>query len=198
MLPEEISGAVQWLCPHETPAPSAPGTFEFMSFGLPSRAVDRAITPELLDQLEAALFQMLETGTPGLFEVEIPVTHTFTQHAYIREGIIPAGLLIIGHAHRYAHHCTLLSGRMSLLNPDRSWTQVAGPASFVGQPGRKIGFMHTHVLMQNIHPSAGWENALFEDTDTLEEFLYIRSPAFKAHQLKAAQTPPESLKEGVL
>ena len=145
-----------------------------------------AITTELLDQLEAALFELLRRGTPGLCEVDIPVTHTFTQHAYIREGIIPAGLLILGHAHRHVHHCAILSGRMSLLNPDRTWTEVAGPASFVGQPGRKIGFMHTDVLMQNIHPSDGWEIALFEDPEKLEEFLYTRSPAFKRHQqLKA-------------
>ena len=140
------------------------------------------ITPDMLDRLEEASFKLVESGVCP--EVDVPTTHTFTKHSYVREGVMPAGSIIIGHHHLTHHHCVVLKGTMSILNPDRSVTKIVAPATFLAGPGRKVGFMHTDVVMQNIHDIEGLPT---ESIDALEECIYRRTEAFKRFALKKSE-----------
>jgi hypothetical protein len=144
----------------------------------------RTVTPELLDQLEEEFFQSLAQGVPGIQEIDIPVTHTFTDHTYVREGIMPKGALVIGHYHREPHVCVVLKGSMSILNADRTETKVVAPFVFIAGPGRKVGYMHEDVLMQNIHSTQDWPEHLRHDVEAMEEHLYQRTAAFHQHRLR--------------
>jgi hypothetical protein len=156
----------------------------FNSLPIPTKG---NITPDMLDDLEAMFFSLIEKGTPGIWEIDVPVTHTFTNHTYIREGIMPKGALIIGHCHKEPHHCVVLKGRMSILNSDRTVTEIVAPCAFLAGPGRKIVFIHEDVLMQNIHPTEGWDQELFTDVDKMEEGLYKRTDSYKRHRLKITE-----------
>jgi hypothetical protein len=143
------------------------------------------ITPEMLDALEERGFELVNQGV--LNELDVPITHTFTKHSYVREGVMPAGALVIGHYHKEPHHCIVLSGHMTLLNSDRTTTDIVGPASFMAAPGRKVGYMHTDVVMQNIHPIKGWPAECFSDVEAMEDYIYRRSPAFKRFKIEKAR-----------
>ena len=163
------------------------------------------VTPELLDEFEAYCFDMIEKGMPGFFEVEIPTTHHFTPHTYVREAVMPKGSLIIGHAHKDHHHCVVLKGRMSILNPDKSVTEIVAPATFLAGPGRKVGFMHTDVIMQNVHPTEHWPVELGKLVeaqvqfahpyhtffDAIEDHIYNQTEAFKRHRERQRQLSRE-------
>lgn len=129
------------------------------------------ITPELFDELERWLLT--------LPQVETPVTHQFAGGLYIREGAIPAGTLALGHEHRAAHHCVILKGRMTLLTPDGSVTEIFAPCAFIGQPGRKLVFVHEDVVGQNIHPTGDWPAKCLSDIGAMEEHLYRRRKFYK-------------------
>lgn len=176
---------------------------------LPLKAGD--ITSEMLDELEAWIFHNIHGGQVGFYEINIPTTHSFTRHTYVREAVMPKGSLIIGHYHKETHVCVVLKGRMSILNPDRSVTEIVAPAVFIGAPGRKVGLMHEDVLMQNIHSMEGWpenvigvfcrvflnNNYTSEDVDLLEEYLYRRTDAYKKHQeLNAAMAQSHRILTG--
>lgn len=148
----------------------------------------KEIDPAQLDALEARMLEMVQSGLAQ--EIDIPVTHTFTPNTYVREGTMPAGALIIGHSHRAGHACIVLKGRMSLLNLDRTVTEIVAPCVFMGGVGRKVVFIHEDVLMQNIHETKDWPADMKTDVDALEDFLYAKTEAWKKHhgQLTSPET----------
>lgn len=85
-------------------------------------------------------------------QVECPVTHSFAAGLYVRTLYIPAGTLAIGHRQRLEHHNVMLAGRVMMLNEDGTTSEMVAPCSFVGQPGRKIGYVLEDVIWQNIYP----------------------------------------------
>lgn len=140
-------------------------------------------TPEMLDRLEAAMLE--------LPQIEVPVTHHFCAGLYIREGIMQAGGIYLGHVHREQHLCVVLSGRMLLFNPDRTQKEICGPCVFIGEPGRKLVAVTHDVLMQNVHPTADWPAECFDDVEAREDFLYALSPTALAHRF--AKSIPEAV-----
>jgi hypothetical protein len=147
-------------------------------FGTAAGEVAVAITPEMLDRLEAELL--------AFPQIEVPIKHTFCNGLYIREGVLPAGGLILGHSHKEQHHCVVLSGKLLIFNFDRTVTEINGPASFIGEPGRKLGLSVTEVVMQNIHPTANWPADCFGDVVTMEEHLYAITTPARAARMNAA------------
>lgn len=138
----------------------------------------KAITPAQYDELERWMFT--------LPQLELPVTHQFAAGLYIREGKLPADSLVLGHEHKEPHHCVILKGRMTLLTPDGQTQEIVAPCAFIGQPGRKLVFVHEEVVGQNIHSTADWPAACHGDIEAMEEHLYNRSAFFKQQQLAKA------------
>ena len=128
------------------------------------------ITPEQLDRVEELLLESFP-------QLDIPATHTFVDGLYIREATLPKGSLILGHHHTTEHWCVVLTGRMTIINPDRSVTEIIAPCAFAGGLGRKVAYIYEDLRMQNIH-TVNWHDKS-RDPLMFEEFLYRKTDAFR-------------------
>lgn len=141
------------------------------------------LAPDQLEKLEGA---MLREGT---IKVECPVVHGFAPGIYVRECMIPAGTLAIGHSHRTEHLNMMLKGRMSLLM-DGKVKQIGAPLVFMSSPGtRKVAYVHEDALFLTIHPTSE------TDIPKLEELLIEKSDTFNLHQ---ATLEAEALKSALI
>jgi hypothetical protein len=102
--------------------------------------------------------------------------HYFGPGIYIREVRLPAGSVVVGEEHKFALMNVLIKGRLSLLNPDGTETEVSGPYIYTSQPGRKIAFVHEEAIWLNIHAT--------EETDIekIEDHFVIKSQAALEHK----------------
>lgn len=99
-------------------------------------------------------------------QVPCPVVHRFGPGVYIREVKIPAGTVAIGHHQNFEHMNLFLQGKVSMLDENGNVTTLTAPMSFVGKPGRKIGYIHEDMVWLNIYPTSE------QDVEKLEaEFL---------------------------
>jgi len=102
-------------------------------------------------------------------QADCPVTHHFGPGIYIRELRMKAGVFAIGHRQKYQHMNVLLKGRVLMLQNDGSTVEVCAPATFVGQPGRKMGYVLEDVVWQNVYATN------VRDVDTLESMYLDKS-----------------------
>lgn len=82
-------------------------------------------------------------------QADCPVAHRFGDGIYIREVTMPAGTLAIGHIQKFKQNNFLLRGKVAMIE-DEGLNIIEGPMFFVGEPGRKIGFVIEDVTWQNI------------------------------------------------
>lgn len=82
-------------------------------------------------------------------QVDCPVVHHFGDGIYIREVTMPAGTLAIGHIQKFAQNNFLLQGKIAMIGED-GIKVLEAPLFFVGEPGRKMGFVIETVVWQNI------------------------------------------------
>lgn len=123
-----------------------------------------------------ALIAQLENCMLNLPQAECPVIHRFGPGIYVREVHMAAGTLAIGHEQRFEQTNMMLAGRVLMFNPDGSKTELVAPLFFIGQPGRKIGFILEDVIWQNIFPNPTDER----DIDVLESMFLIKSEPWQA------------------
>jgi len=102
-------------------------------------------------------------------QVECPVVHRFGPGVYIREIFMPAGTIVIGHHHRYAHMNVMLKGEMDIVDDDGCVETLKAPFTFIAPPGRKTLHIKEDTVFQNIY-------AIEEtDLDKIEEKLIIKT-----------------------
>lgn len=118
---------------------------------------------------------LLEREFLKLPQVNCPVVHRFGPGIYIREVTVPAGSYAIGHAQRFEHMNVFLKGRVTVINDDGSKTELVAPMTFVGKPGRKIGYVHEDMVWQNIYATTE------TDIATLEATYLDKSDGWQAH-----------------
>lgn len=108
-------------------------------------------------------------------QAHCPVEHHFGPGVYIREVFLPAGALVVGHAHREAGLNLMLQGEMVLL-VDGQVTVITAPYMAVTPPGRKVAYILEDTVWCNVFAT--------EETDIAKlEARYVdKSDAFKAHQ----------------
>jgi len=94
--------------------------------------------------------ETLEREFMKLPQVDCPVTHHFGPGVCIREVHLPAGSVVIGHHQNFEHMNIFIKGRVSIRNDDGTFTELKAPMTFMGKPGRKIGYIHEDVIWQNI------------------------------------------------
>lgn len=82
-------------------------------------------------------------------QADCPVVHRFGDGIYIREVTMPAGILAIGHIQKFAQNNFLLQGKIAMVAED-GIKVLEAPLFFVGEPGRKMGFVLETVVWQNI------------------------------------------------
>lgn len=158
----------------------------------------RALVPQRLDLTPAAVLAA-EARLLELEQVACPLRHYFAPGVCVREVRMPAGSLIIGHAHRFADLNIMLTGRLTLLNEDGSTTERQAPLTFLGQPGRKIALIHEDVVWQNVWATQVGRAALPRgqaeqqlrptemvdlgtDIEAIEAYYLDKSPGWQADQ----------------
>ena len=137
-------------------------------------AVDRTLFEEKIERIEGRLLELGWT--------ELPVNHHFADGVYFREGTIPKGSLILGHAHKREDLTVFFSGRL-LLAVDGVVKEVHGPCVVKTPPGaRKIGYVLEETRGGNIHANPSNER----DISKVEaDMVYFSKTylAFKAKEL---------------
>jgi mannose-6-phosphate isomerase-like protein (cupin superfamily) len=132
-----------------------------------------APTPADVERLEARLLNMEQ--------VDCPLIHRFTDGAYLREILMPAGTFIIGQKHRTRHFNIVLSGK-AVVMIDGVIEQIEAPKVFESEPGvRKVLYIVEDMRWATLHVTSE------RDLEKLEETLIEKSPAFLAHELEEAQ-----------
>lgn len=114
-------------------------------------------------------------------QAECPVTHHFGPGIYIRELRMKAGIFAIGHRQKHQHMNALIKGKVLMLQNDGSTVEVCAPLTFVGQPGRKMGYVLEDVVWQNIYATD------VRDVDILESMFLDKSMAWEEADLLRAQ-----------
>lgn len=143
------------------------------------------VTPEVTFNLSArsSKVDLIEREFLKLPQVDCPVVHRFGPGIYIREVTVPAGSYAIGHAQRFEHMNVFLKGRVTVMNDDGTSTDLVAPMTFVGKPGRKIGYVHEDMVWQNIYATTE------TDIATLEATYLDKSEGWQAHQASVPLLP---------
>jgi hypothetical protein len=100
-----------------------------------------------------------------------PVTHYFAPGIYVRQMLIQAGTVAIGHCHTTRHLCSLIMGRMMFFPEKHEYQIYNAPHTFLSAPGHKRVYALTDSLVQNIFPNPNNIN----DLDKLENLFVDKS-----------------------
>ena len=122
---------------------------------------------EGVDQVEAELLNMPQ--------VDPNTVHRFGPGIYIREVTIPAGVMCIGHSHKYAHTNMVLSGS-AVAMIDGEIHKIKAPAIFAAPPGRKIIYATEECVWHNIYATTE------TNVENLEKMLVDKSDTFTDYQ----------------
>lgn len=118
-------------------------------------------------------------------QVECPVVHSFGPNVYMRQVTIPAGTIAIGHHQNFEHVNIFVKGKVSMRNEDGSVTTLTAPMTFIGSPGRKIGYIHEEVVWINVYSTNETE------IEKLEAHYLTKSETFLEHEKKTIEAMRE-------
>lgn len=132
-------------------------------------------TNEAIERAEAALLAM----PPEQFRpVECPLTHHFAPGVYLREIFMPAGSVVIGHAHRTSHFNIILRGR-ALVTAGGDPMVIQAPFTFVSEPGvRKTLLVEEDMIWQTVHVNPDDETCI----EVLESRYIEKSATYLQHE----------------
>lgn len=100
-------------------------------------------------------------------QLEMPVSHLFSEGLYSRKILIPAGTCLTGKVHRKGDITIVPYGRIRVLTED-GFKEISGPCEFVGCPGvKKIAYAMEDTLWINVFATGS------NDLDEIEEELFI-------------------------
>lgn len=137
------------------------------------------ITRKQIMRLENALIEAKKAAGEN-FEIgntdkECPVTHHFAPGMYAREMFIPAGTVLVGKIHRFAHVNTVAKGRI-IVATEEGLKEVAAPAVFVSPPETKrAGYAIEDTVWITYHPT--------EETDLEKIEQAVILPGFEQEKL---------------
>ena len=99
---------------------------------------------EQLTEFERLIKQDLE-------EVELPVTHHFSEGVYARELFIPKGTVLTGKIHKFTNLNILIEGELSV-STDTGIKRVKAPLLVVSPPGTKrVAYAHEDSRWLTVH-----------------------------------------------
>jgi len=97
------------------------------------------------------MLERLETEIAAMPQLDIPVRHYFGPGIYAREITIPAGVVLTGKIHKYAHINIISKGEISVLT-ENGVKRIRAPFTMVSPPGTKrAGFAHEETVWTTIH-----------------------------------------------
>lgn len=106
-------------------------------------------------------------------QVSCPVRHYFSDGICIREVFLPAGSFVIGHHQNFAHLNNFIQGKVLMLSDDETVNEISAPMTFIGNSGRKIGYILEDVIWQNIYATNE------KDVEKVENIFLTKSDDFK-------------------
>lgn len=119
----------------------------------------------------------LEKKMLGMEQVPCDVVHHLHPGIYIREVTLRAGTYAVGHYQKHRHTNIMLTGRVVMSRLDGSTSELVAPLMFVGEPGRKAGYIVEDTVWQNVYPNPTNET----DIPTLEAMFVDKSEYWKGH-----------------
>jgi len=143
-----------------------------------------AITPDLAaSAMRGLMSRGVEQAERVMLEheqVDCPVIHHFGPGIYTREVHLKAGTLAIGHRQKQEHVNVILKGRVLMLRDDGSTQELAAPLMFIGQPGRKMGWVLEDTVWQNIYATTVRDVCTLEDMFLDKSFGWKEAAVFRA------------------
>ena len=117
----------------------------------------------------------VEAHMLNLPQADCPVQHHFGPGIYIREVTLPSGIIAIGHTQKFHQLNVMLTGKVAMIK-DGDVQVVSAPMIFVGEPGRKIGYVIETCVWLNVYAT--------EETDIekLEEYYFEKSDTWESHK----------------
>lgn len=143
--------------------------------------VDKDLAASAMRGLMSKGVQRAEQAMMVHEQADCPVTHYFGPGIYVRELRMKAGIIAIGHRQKQQHLNVLLKGRVLMLQNDGSSVEVAAPLTFVGEPGRKMGYVLEDIVWQNIYATD------IQDIPTLEDMFLDKSIEWEEAELLRAR-----------
>lgn len=152
-----------------------------MSDALTIATVQALASLSLADRVEAECL--------ALPQVDCPVVHHFGPGIYVREVLMPAGTLVVGHAHKASHLNVFLSGSLILLDDAGHARALKAPFMFTSPPGRKVAWTVTDCVWQNVVATDE------TDVDALDALMFDKSNVFtlSAAMAKAAKAASQGV-----
>jgi len=97
-----------------------------------------------------------------------PISHYFAPGVYVRQMVIPANTVAIGHNHLHEHLFTLVKGQLLVFPDGNSIDVMQAPHTFLAKPGNKIVYALEDCIVHNVHPNP--DN--IRDQDVIEKMFY--------------------------
>lgn len=125
------------------------------------------MTTEIIEQAPMrSLVERLESTLESSPQVECPLEHRFAPGVYMREMLVPAGVVATGAVHK-TEHLTIVVGHC-LLTTDEGVQEFSGYSSFVSKPGTKRAiYAIQDTVVTTVHPTE--ETDLDKLVETLTE-----------------------------
>ncbi len=104
-------------------------------------------------------------------QIELPVTHDFTDGVYTRTMFIPAGVALVGHIHR-CPCMTIIQRGVILIATERGVECFVGPHGPLSSPAgiKRAGYALADTVLTTIHANPKDER----DIDRLEDMLIAK------------------------
>lgn len=91
------------------------------------------------------------------------LTHFFAPGVYVRQMLIPKGVVVTGKIHKTQHVSIISRGRVSVAT-ERGLEILEGPYTFINEPGDKRAvYAHEDTIWTTIHPTDETDLAKIED-----------------------------------
>jgi len=117
----------------------------------------------------------------GLPQTELPLRHTFTTGAYVREITLPAGQIIVGKLHRHAHLNFISRGSVTVVTEHGGVERLTGPCTIISPAGTKrVVYTHEETIWTTVHVT--------EETDLIKIEAETIAPSYTALGLEEPQS----------
>jgi len=111
----------------------------------------------------------------SLPQVDAPIAHYFGPGIYIREAIMPAGSIAIGHRHKHEHLSLIIKGAVAMTDENGEVMIKRAPMQFLSPPGRKLVRVLEDCVFWNIYATEE------RDIEKLEDMLFEKSDVWLDH-----------------
>lgn len=110
---------------------------------------------------------------------ECLLEHKFQPGYYIRELHMKAGTIAVGHVQNFSQLNIFVKGKVLMVAEDGSKFELSAPMTFVGNPGRKVGYVLEDVIWQNVYPTNETDIDILEATYLTKSDIFLEYAAHK-------------------